>query len=156
MIRIAALAAGVNRWVERVEASAVGLDSDVFPNIITVSLEADKRFGKVAVAVASQGDGSFLCDRCGEPFNRNLGGRFEVMFVERNEPLPDEMPGDDLRTYRPGDESLDVSTEVRDALVLAIPMKLLCRDDCRGLCPRCGANLNLEPCRCPVRGSNDE
>jgi uncharacterized protein len=50
--------------------------------------------------------------------------------------------GEDLRSpYLTGDE-LDVRAWARDALVLALPVQIVCRDDCLGLCPTCGANLN--------------
>ena len=43
---------------------------------------------------------------------------------------------------------LDLRPLVRDALLLELPVAPLCRDDCRGLCPRCGADLNSGPCDC--------
>ena len=53
--------------------------------------------------------------------------------------------GDDLRSpYLDGDE-LDVRSWARDALVLALPVRILCRAECRGLCAICGANLNEDP-----------
>lgn len=53
--------------------------------------------------------------------------------------------GDDLRSpYLDGDE-LDVKSWARDALVLALPVQIRCRSDCRGLCGICGANLNEDP-----------
>jgi len=44
---------------------------------------------------------------------------------------------------------LDLSEAIRQYSLLAMPMKPLCREDCAGLCPRCGHNLNLGPCPCP-------
>ena len=38
-----------------------------------------------------------------------------------------------------------------EQMLLAIPMKVICRSDCRGLCPQCGANMNSEECRCEAR-----
>ena len=53
--------------------------------------------------------------------------------------------GEDLRSpYLDGDE-LDLRSWARDALVLALPTRILCSDDCRGLCGVCGANLNEDP-----------
>jgi uncharacterized protein len=50
---------------------------------------------------------------------------------------------------RTGDSVLlDVEALVRDALVLALPMAARCSTECRGLCPGCGADLRVEPCRC--------
>ena len=59
-------------------------------------------------------------------------------------PLPDE-PG----TFTIDEHHiLDLSEAVRQYVLMAIPMKPLCHEDCAGLCPHCGSNLNVEPCRC--------
>ncbi|MFC1987402.1 DUF177 domain-containing protein [Chloroflexota bacterium] len=61
-------------------------------------------------------------------------------------PLPDE-PG-----YFTIDEHniLDLTEAIRQYMLLAIPMKPLCHEDCAGLCPTCGDNLNQVPCNCPL------
>ena len=46
--------------------------------------------------------------------------------------------------------TLDVDALIRDELFLHLPMKVLCKEDCRGICPRCGANLNHGTCSCDV------
>jgi uncharacterized protein len=59
-------------------------------------------------------------------------------------------PGGDAYLVQAGDTVLlDAESLARDALVLALPMVARCSPDCQGLCVRCGANLRLEPCRCP-------
>jgi uncharacterized protein len=52
---------------------------------------------------------------------------------------------DELRTPYLQDDNLDLAAWSRDAVALALPDKILCRDDCAGLCPVCGKNLNNEP-----------
>jgi uncharacterized protein len=52
---------------------------------------------------------------------------------------------DELRTPYVEDDKLDLSAWARDAVVLALPEQILCRDDCAGLCPLCGKDLNAEP-----------
>jgi len=48
---------------------------------------------------------------------------------------------------------LDLGDAVREELILAVPEYVLCREDCRGMCPRCGVDLNAGPCDCtPVPG----
>ncbi|MFN3820998.1 MAG: YceD family protein [bacterium] len=147
-IRIASLSLGFNHWQERIAPTALDLQPETYSEIVDVDIKATKSIGKIEVKVSCQTQGLFICDRCGEPFKRNVGGEYEVIFIEREKPFPDEMPGDDLRSYLINQEELDISTEIRDALILSVPMKILCQQDCRGLCPRCGANLNFEPCHC--------
>jgi uncharacterized protein len=53
--------------------------------------------------------------------------------------------GEELESPYVGDETLDLAAWTRDAFVLAVPLKILCRDDCAGLCPLCAADLNEAP-----------
>jgi uncharacterized protein len=48
-------------------------------------------------------------------------------------------------------EGLPLEDVVREQILLAVPLKLTCREDCKGLCPHCGKNRNLEACGCAVR-----
>ena len=52
--------------------------------------------------------------------------------------------------YLSGD-LLDTDRWGQDTLVLAMPLKVLCREDCAGLCPQCGTDLNVEACACAAR-----
>jgi uncharacterized protein len=74
------------------------------------------------------------CMRCLEPAGRGV----EVDAREVDQPGG----GDDLRSPYLEDEQLDVGAWARDALALTLPAQILCRDDCLGLCPVCGENLN--------------
>jgi uncharacterized protein len=56
--------------------------------------------------------------------------------------------GQDEGTYRLGEDQLNLRDMVLDSLFASLPVLPLCRDDCRGICPRCGANRNLEDCGC--------
>ncbi len=56
--------------------------------------------------------------------------------------------------YLEGDD-LDAAMWGADAIVLAMPLKILCRADCAGLCPSCGTNLNERPCQCPPPAADD-
>ena len=53
--------------------------------------------------------------------------------------------GDELSSPYLDDQELDVRGWARDALALALPTQIVCREDCAGLCPRCGENLNQDP-----------
>jgi len=92
------------------------------------------------------------CSRCLSLFNCPLTLNIEEEYFPTTDvgsgaslPLPDE-PG--CFTI---DEHcvLDLAEAIRQYVLLAIPMKALCREDCAGLCPNCGHNLNHGPCECP-------
>jgi uncharacterized protein len=79
------------------------------------------------------------CFRCLEDAVQDV--RVHAREYQANDPEGD----DELMTEYVSDDVLDVSAWARDALVLALPDKILCRPDCAGLCPVCGRNLNEEP-----------
>ena len=51
-------------------------------------------------------------------------------------------------------EGLFLTDVLAEQVLLAMPMKVICRSDCRGLCPHCGTNLNTDECRCSIQGSD--
>jgi uncharacterized protein len=64
-----------------------------------------------------------------------------------------ELTGEDLNFAFYKGEEVDISAIVKEMLVLEIPLRYLCQDSCKGLCPRCGQNLNVKSCSCvPVQG----
>jgi uncharacterized protein len=92
------------------------------------------------------------CGRCLEPFEVPIDARFELRYVPQTQAADEgeehEIRDDDLTTsyYREG--TLDVIEMLREQFQLAVPMKPLCMDSCRGLCPECGTNLNRGECSC--------
>ena len=85
-----------------------------------------------------------LCDRCASPFDREIHFPINVVLVTE---LADEENEDEWVFPLEGD-SADLDDIVRTVFVLNLDSKLLCKEDCRGLCPRCGKNLNDGPCNC--------
>jgi uncharacterized protein len=86
-----------------------------------------------------------VCRRCTAP----VGGQLVVAVRERFcEPGPRHGDPDDEEAYPIVDDELDLRPMVHDAVVLELPLAPLCREDCRGLCPGCGADRNTEPCGC--------
>ena len=86
------------------------------------------------------------CRRCLRPVGGEL--RCEVRELYRPRP-PREPPNEDEDTYPLSGEMLDLRPLVRDAILLEMPIAPLCREDCAGLCPTCGADLNEGECDCP-------
>ncbi|MBR2177234.1 MAG: DUF177 domain-containing protein [Clostridia bacterium] len=87
----------------------------------------------------------FLCDRCCEHFSRDFAYGFSHILV--TDPPED---GDDDYIEAP-DYMLDTDALLRDDILLELPSKFLCKDSCKGLCPKCGKNLNEGKCNCPER-----
>jgi len=90
------------------------------------------------------------CSRCGEPMRQDIHTSADVTFLPEAKKEEDAggQEATDLEFYS---EELDLRGIVRDTFLLALPVAALCREDCRGLCPSCGANLNRESCKCNTR-----
>jgi uncharacterized protein len=94
------------------------------------------------------------CSRCLDPYRVTLEGEVEFTIRKSGEDTGDASD-DDLTDsemlYPINDEEVDITGPVRESLILAVPMKPLCREDCRGLCPVCGVNRNRKDCDCVVK-----
>lgn len=87
-------------------------------------------------------DMACLCDRCGAAFDRRKR-------LEADVPLSADMEDEDEATVFPLEgDGIDISQVLETCFILETESKLLCRPDCRGVCPTCGKNLNDGPCGC--------
>jgi uncharacterized protein len=94
------------------------------------------------------------CSRCLTLFDYPLNITIEEEYFPTTDiysgnpvPLPDETGCFTIDEHN----ILDLTEAIRQYTILAVPIKPLCHQDCAGLCPTCGANLNLSPCNCPPR-----
>ena len=85
-----------------------------------------------------------ICDRCAVEFDRKIEFPIDVVLVTE---LASEENEDEWVFPLEGD-SADLDDIVRTVFVLNLDSKLLCKEDCKGLCPQCGKNLNDGPCNC--------
>ena len=91
------------------------------------------------------------CSRCLEPFRWAVDARYDLRYQPRTQNVGEgerEIEEDDLSTAYYENEEIDLGQLMQEQFYLALPMKPLCRDDCKGLCPVCGTNLNRARCDC--------
>jgi uncharacterized protein len=86
------------------------------------------------------------CARCLEQARVSIDAQLAVTFVAAN--LDDEDLDEDEDVIAFGGNEIDLSDEIRDEILLAIPLQPLCGEACRGLCPICGGNRNAVACEC--------
>jgi uncharacterized protein len=95
------------------------------------------------------------CGRCLERYPVPLSQELDLFYLPRATERPQDQEeeveiGDhDVVVGYYDDDRLDLGDVVREQIFLSLPFKRLCREDCRGLCPTCGKNLNLGECGCP-------
>ncbi len=90
------------------------------------------------------------CSRCLEDVSLPIGGDFTYTLVpakaETREDL--ELTAEELEICHYQGDFIDLTSIIREQIILQIPIKILCKEECRGLCPRCGNNLNTSSCNC--------
>jgi uncharacterized protein len=128
------------------ETENVKLNSD-----IAVSCEITKNISKTdvtgSISVATEID----CTRCLIPIEQLLEFNFEAAYLPSEELLKEseaELEADDLDVDVLDADELDLREVVREQILLNLPDQLFCKEDCKGLCQKCGANLNLIDCSC--------
>lgn len=94
------------------------------------------------------------CSRCVEPFTRPVEADFDLRYLPHASNTGEgeiEIEEDDLTAAYYRDDVIDLGQLMGEQLQLSLPMKPLCSEACRGLCPECGVNLNVESCNCSRR-----
>lgn len=97
------------------------------------------------------------CARCVEPVEIPLAAEFDLIYrpLGVDSGIPERSitaPETEIGYYQEG--SLLLEDVLREQVLLSLPVRTLCKPDCKGLCPRCGANRNSQPCSCEVAGSD--
>ena len=91
------------------------------------------------------------CSRCAEAFRLPVASHFDLRYwpvTEASSAADAEIGEDDLETSYYTDDQIDLNELMREQFYLALPMKPLCQEACRGLCSQCGINLNTGACSC--------
>ncbi len=100
-----------------------------------------------------QGRLSGQCGRCLEPYTFSLDREFSLVLspqpaLGQEIELGQELREDELSTSFYRGDNIDVSSLVQEQILLTLPSVPLCKEECRGLCAQCGADLNQETCEC--------
>jgi uncharacterized protein len=97
------------------------------------------------------------CDRCLKPVAVPVRAEFDLQYVTATEYEAihaAELEEADLALSVFDGEGIDIDEIMREQILLAVPTRSLCREDCKGFCPACGADRNLKECGCPIENSD--
>ena len=98
-----------------------------------------------------------VCARCLEPVVEEVSRTFDLFYApvpKVEKPTIDQLKDDETEIGFYKGEGLFLADVLREQLLLALPLKVICQSDCRGLCPNCGANLNHEECGCETHATD--
>lgn len=112
---------------------------------VEVKGEASKQGNLYYIAGEMDADADFVCARCLQKFQIHMNVPFQEVFTASAEVAAQDQDGETF--YVEGDE-IELTPILEEDFLLEVPTVPLCRDDCKGLCPECGANRNETPCSC--------
>ncbi len=136
----------------------------------TIRFELQRRGDNLLVDGETRLEFEFECGRCAETFTREETVPFSLVCIQGAEDAAHAPASDDVDVDGLGEESsfsaapterevhfyqgsaLDLEPAISEQVVLALPDWPVCTDDCKGLCPNCGTNLNNEACTCATKG----
>lgn len=101
-----------------------------FKKPIEVEASVNKGINVITVDTVLKTETESICSRCLSSFTSEIGKKNRFNYEVSQQSV------------------VDITEDIRQELLLAFPIKNLCRPDCKGLCPKCGKNLNLGPCNC--------
>ena len=114
----------------------------VFQGPVTAQGQVKNTAGVLELTADIRADMTVRCDRCATPFDVSLTPRFTAT-------LQADAEDEDSENVFPLDgDGVNVSDVLETCFILDMDQKFLCREDCKGLCPDCGKNLNDGPCNC--------
>lgn len=121
----------------------------------SVAGTASRKGEQVRVSGKLTGTAEVGCDRCLRPVALPLAIEFDVQYIPaeiaRGVAENIELLDEDLNASVYDDGAVDIDELVREQVLLTLPLRILCQEDCKGLCPTCGADLNTETCGCEQR-----
>ncbi|MBN1163106.1 MAG: DUF177 domain-containing protein [Candidatus Krumholzibacteriota bacterium] len=133
-----------------------GREHDDLPGELTVNVEVSRNGNRYLLEAGLICRLKVECDRCLEPFDYVIDTGFKLLF-QRGEKvqLPAGITEDDFILLNDTSEfGYDIFPRVKEAVLIELPIRFLCREDCAGLCSGCGANLNRGACACTRKESD--
>ena len=118
---------------------------------VRVRGEISKRSAQLEVKGSISAAAELDCTRCLEPVSQDLNFEFAVSFVAPENFATDkerEIAAEDLDIDVLESDRINLAEVVREQILLNLPEQVFCKEDCKGLCQKCGANRNLIDCRC--------
>ena len=136
---------GIHEFQLSDSAKNLGLE-EKFLGSVVVNCKMDKSPHQIVLGCDLEITAKLACDRCGKEIEKNFTNHFQISYLfSRNSEKNDDF---NLKFLSPEQDKINITEDVFEYSELALPMKILCNDECKGICPTCGKNLNEEVCNC--------
>jgi len=149
IISVRGLTDGLHRRSQQTTASELDLQEqeEYFTEPVGVDYTLEKIGQQIIFRGVINTSVNMTCSRCLESVQIPISETMTLL-VRFDADTSSEEGHEEVRIVSPDTGRMDVTEELRQTLLLALPVKPLCKEDCRGLCPRCGTNLNTGNCDC--------
>ncbi len=115
-----------------------------YPNVASVHVHIEKIKKDYRVHISLKTRAHYQCDRCLDEFDQDFAAEIEQHYHMG----PGELLDDDIIRIAEDTTEIDINPVIAEMMLLNHPLKMLCNEECKGICPNCGAHLNHEACRC--------
>lgn len=131
-----------------------------FPVPIKTALRAQRISDMVEIEGNIETLVGLPCSRCLQIFETPLKSHFSLTYIQRagdieadGEPQEVELSAEDMGIVYFQGEKINLQDTIQEQVLIELPLRILCKPGCKGLCPRCGVDLNDDPCDCDRRSS---
>ncbi|MBX2992700.1 MAG: DUF177 domain-containing protein [Bacteroidetes bacterium] len=145
-IQITGLSDGIHRYQFAVNPAELTL-GEYFDGDVAVEAVLDKSAAQILLTASITATARFTCDRCISLFTQRLNSEYSMLYVNEGIETQHLDPAE-VQVIPPGLHIINIAEDVRQTVMLSVPLKVLCKETCKGLCPLCGTNLNEQACTC--------
>lgn len=150
------------QFSEEIPAGQIGFDSKLKQTSAihaegTASL-VNRFVGEIRVQGNLRVETETVCDRCLDPIQFPIESKFDLLYI----PARDASAGGEAEIDEAGVDvgfyegnGLELDEVLREVVLLALPMQIVCSEDCKGICPVCGQNRNQRECHCQTKAVDD-
>ena len=149
-INISNLSEGIHEHFFEAEPSKIGLDGR-FRSVVKVEVKLDKSLRQILLQAKMWAEAEFVCDRCLDNFSWQMDKKYSMIYIQGDRSTIDLKKGEEIQVLSADMNFIDLDEDVRQYVILTVPPKLLCKEDCPGICPTCGVNKNNESCTCDAQ-----
>lgn len=144
-IAIKDLHEGINEFKLTVPSDSYNLEeSEFYPNPLNLNIFVDKIENLFRFKISVLTNVVFSCDRCLENYKTQFNETIEQLYQLGYS----DLESDEIEIIPENSKEIDISKTIHDIFIINRPIRLLCNQDCKGLCVNCGINLNNKSCEC--------
>ncbi|MBU0472649.1 MAG: DUF177 domain-containing protein [Bacteroidetes bacterium] len=144
---------GVHQFVFENNVEELNLQEN-FVGKILLNCKMDKSSTQIVLNCNLHIVAKQVCDRCMYEFESEFETDFKNIYFITQSKSSDEEDESGIYYLSPDDDKIDLTNDTIENAILTIPMKILCKEDCKGLCSVCGVNKNETDCNCSINTGN--